>query len=588
MTEKPTDSFELFGKLFQTRVIQGTITDYKFFQNICEIMKPEFFSSTVHRELWKKMKAFFEKYKTTPSTESLRVEFATYDDKEEITKILYEIDHKISISEIEQAKDKAFKFCSNKAMEAAIIDSVDLLRENKFDEIQHRIEKALKESVKIDLGHEYFESLSIRSKRNMRNTVSTGLPVLDSAPLMDGGLASGELGIVMAQTGGGKSFFLVNFGVGALKEGKDVVHYTFELSEYNIGLRYDSCITGIETKQIPERVSEVESLIKNFKGGKLIIKEFPTKTATINNIRFHFEHLRACGYNPKLIIVDYADLMRSRRGYEQKRYELESIYEDLRGLAMDIKVPIWSASQSNRCVALDTEVITANGKKQIQNINVGEEILTHKGYRKVLQVFPIENKKAYRITTASGKKIEVSDNHQFPIFSKSKNKLSLESISSEMGEGDLVEVWDKNHFMDEIVDVELLGNKDLIDIEVEDTHMFYANDIYTHNSGFDGEIITLDKIGEAISKAQICDFIGTFSSNMSEKRKGLGKFFIAKNRLGEDGYWLPTSVDFSKASIKMSNRIEDDDISMISGSEESTSSIIKELFKDRKDKKGLR
>jgi len=452
MTEKPVESFDQFGKVFQTRVIQGALSDYKFFQSIYEIIKPEYFGSDVHRELWLKIKYFYEKYKSPPSTESLKVEFATAEDmfRESIHKILWEIDHKVGIKEVEQAKDKAFKFCSNKAMEAAIIDSVDLLKQNKFDEIQSRIEKALKDTTTIDLGHKYFESLGIRAKKNVRNPISSGFKVLDGDDILEGGFAGGELAVIMAPTGGGKSFFLVNFGVGALRSGVDVVHYSFELSEYQIGLRYDSCITGVETKQIKNNIKDVENKLNEFKGGKLIIKEFPTKQATVNTIKFHFEHLRSCGYNPGLIIIDYADLMRSRHGYEQKRFELESIYEDIRGLSMELKVPTATASQTNR-------------------------------------------------------------------------------------------------------------------------------------GGFDGEVITVDKMGESIAKAQIADFIGTYSSSSSEKRRGLGKFFIAKNRMGKDGFWLPVSVDFSRAFISIGNKIEDDDYEV--SDSDSTSSIIKELFYERKARK---
>jgi len=174
---------------------------------------------------------------------------------------------------------------------------------------------------------------------------------------MDGGLGNGELGVIIAPTGGGKSFFLVNIGYGALLKGKNVVHYTFELSESNIGGRYDARITGIPIKEIRNKRKEAEQAIKSFKGGSLIIKEYPTKFANINTIRFHFNRLCNLGMKPDLIIIDYADLMRSKKGYDSKFYELESIYEDLRGFAMEYKVPIWTACQTNRS-GVNEEIIS--------------------------------------------------------------------------------------------------------------------------------------------------------------------------------------------------------------------------------------
>jgi hypothetical protein len=161
----------------------------------------------------------------------------------------------------------------------------------------------------------------------------------------------------MAPTGGGKSFFLVNLGFGALAAGKNVIHYTFELSETHVGNRYDSRITGVPTKELRSRMVEAENKLARFMGGQLFIKEYPPKVATINTIKFHMGRLLSNGFDPDLIIIDYGDLMRSRRGYDQKRFELESIFEDLRALSMEMKLPIWTATQSNR-EGFNDDVIT--------------------------------------------------------------------------------------------------------------------------------------------------------------------------------------------------------------------------------------
>ena len=233
-------------------------------------------------------------------------------------------------------------------MKAAILKSVELLQEGKFEEIQKTIEDSLKISTEQDMGHDYFDSFKSRQQVDSRITVPTGFPLLDANEVLDGGLANGELGAVMAPTGGGKSFFLVNLGFGALAAGKNVIHYTFELSETHVGNRYDSRITGVPTKELRSRMVEAENKLARFMGGQLFIKEYPPKVATINTIKFHMGRLLSNGFNPDLIIIDYGDLMRSRRGYDQKRFELESIFEDLRALSMEMKLPIWTATQSNR------------------------------------------------------------------------------------------------------------------------------------------------------------------------------------------------------------------------------------------------
>jgi archaellum biogenesis ATPase FlaH len=242
-------------------------------------------------------------------------------------------------------------------MKGAILQSVELLKEGRFEEIQKTIEDSLKISTEQDLGADYFDSFKSRQQVHARACIPTGFPLLDANEVLDGGLANGELGVVMAPTGGGKSFFLVNLGYGALAAGKNVIHYSFELSETHVGNRYDSRITGIPTKELRNRMVEAEAQLVRFNGGQLYIKEYPPKVATINTIKFHMGRLLSNGFDPDLIIIDYGDLMKSRRGYDQKRFELESIFEDLRALSMEMKLPIWTATQSNR-EGFNDDVIT--------------------------------------------------------------------------------------------------------------------------------------------------------------------------------------------------------------------------------------
>jgi hypothetical protein len=144
------------------------------------------------------------------------------------------------------------------------------------------------------------------------------------------------------------SHFLTMLGANAMREGKNVIHYTLEMSESLVGLRYDSNLCEIDADEIAERKADVIARYASMKLGRLFIKEFPTCWATINNIRAHVEKLGARGFKPDLILIDYADIMRSTRQYDAKRFELQLIYQKLRAYASEIDVPIWTASQSNK------------------------------------------------------------------------------------------------------------------------------------------------------------------------------------------------------------------------------------------------
>jgi len=149
---------------------------------------------------------------------------------------------------------------------------------------------------------------------------------------------------------------LVHLGTQAIRERKIVVHYTLELQDTVIANRYDSCLTGYPLSDIINFKEEVYEEIKDIEG-RLIIKEYPAKSATTNTIKSHLTRLLKRGIKPGLIIVDYADLLRPVMARKEKRNELESIYEELRGISTEFACPIWTASQTNRS-GLNAEVVT--------------------------------------------------------------------------------------------------------------------------------------------------------------------------------------------------------------------------------------
>ncbi len=234
------------------------------------------------------------------------------------------------------------------------MESVKLLQSSSFDEISSVINNALKLGSDNNFGHDYIKDFEARFTHKTRNAVTTGWDQIDD--ICKGGLGAGELGVVIAPTGAGKSMVLTHLGSQAVKLGRTVIHYTLELSESAIGNRYDSCLTGIPLndlyimkEMVYEAVQEVD--------GRLIIKEYPTKSASTRTLTTHLEKLRKRDITPDLIIVDYGDLLRPITYHREKRTDLESIYEELRAMAQEHKCPVWTASQTNRS-GLNAEVIT--------------------------------------------------------------------------------------------------------------------------------------------------------------------------------------------------------------------------------------
>jgi replicative DNA helicase len=176
---------------------------------------------------------------------------------------------------------------------------------------------------------------------------------------MGGGLGPGELGVVVAPSGVGKSWILAALGAAAVKEGRTVVHYTLELSENYVGQRYDTVFTGIPTANHQDRKDELYGKIKKLPG-KLLIKYFPPKGVTTRQLENHIEKMIANGNKPDLIIIDYADLMLTNSGRVENTYlEQGGIYIDIRGMGGTLGIPCWTASQSTRS-SVDDEVIGAD------------------------------------------------------------------------------------------------------------------------------------------------------------------------------------------------------------------------------------
>jgi replicative DNA helicase len=210
------------------------------------------------------------------------------------------------------------------------------------------MKNALSAGTPSSVGHDFFEDTEARFIRTRRVTCPTGLRQIDAQDILNGGLGRGELGVVIAPTGVGKSHFLVQMGAEALRAGKNVVHYTFELSETAVGLRYDSNLCGIPSGDVIDRKEEVLNFYKENELGRLIIKEYPTGTPSVQTIRNHIEKLLLKSFVPSVIVIDYADIMKSSRKFDSLRHELKLVYEELRNLSMEMNVPIWTASQANR------------------------------------------------------------------------------------------------------------------------------------------------------------------------------------------------------------------------------------------------
>ena len=357
--EKQED-FSRFGKTFQESLCRLILLDRPFADQIGEVLDFNFFELKYLQVFCRKVYDYKERYKTHPTTDIMLTVLRTeLDDENEAIQgqVRNYFARALTKEEAESEnyiKDMSLDFCRKQKLKEAILKSIKLIKSSSFDEVKSEIDAALKLGADNNFGHDYVKDFELRYVPRHRFPVSTGWKKIDD--LCEGGLGKGELGVVIAPTGAGKSMALVHLGAEALKQGKTVVHYTLELQDKVVANRYDSCLTGIPLRSLVQHKDEILEKIQDIEGS-LVVKEYPTKTASTNTIRMHLERLRNRGINVGTIIVDYGDLLRPTRQRKEKRTELESIYEELRALAQQFECPLWTASQTNRS-GLNAEVIT--------------------------------------------------------------------------------------------------------------------------------------------------------------------------------------------------------------------------------------
>jgi replicative DNA helicase len=354
------DNLHKFGTDFQIKCISSLLSDKTFLERLCDILDLDYWETDAHKWIVKTISEYFLTYKEIPTLTTFKINVDAIENevlKKSVIEQLKIVYQKISASDIKFVKEQFLEFCKNQKLKNAIISSVDDLKTGNYDKIKNRVDAALKAGMERNIGHEYNTDVDTRMSTTARHCVKTNWRVIDE--IMDGGLGKGELGVVTAPAGIGKSWLLAHIGSEAMKQGKNIVHYTLELNENYVGIRYDACFTGIDFQNIKNNVDIVKERLKTIPG-KLFIKYFPIKTISAQTIKIHTERIMMLGTKIDMVIVDYADILRPIESARNSNsyQEAGGIYEELRGVAGELQIPIWTASQSNRS-SLDEDIIQA-------------------------------------------------------------------------------------------------------------------------------------------------------------------------------------------------------------------------------------
>ena len=221
-------SLNQYGNHFQIKILSSLLTHKEFLTNIHDILSDEYFDNQAHQWIIKEILRYYDKYHTTPSMDTLKVELQKIENEvlklsvREQLKSAYES----SDEDLEYVQEEFSTFCKNQQLKRALLNSVDLLKAGDFDGIKHLVESALKAGNDKNVGHEYNKDIESRFREDARSTIATPWERVND--ILQGGLGNGDFGLIFGNPGGGKSWSLVALGGYAVRMGYNVLHYTLE------------------------------------------------------------------------------------------------------------------------------------------------------------------------------------------------------------------------------------------------------------------------------------------------------------------------------------------------------------------------
>jgi replicative DNA helicase len=350
-------SLNQYGKGFQLKVLGSLLTDKSFLLNVRDVLQEDYFDSDAHKWIINEIVRYFDKYHTTITMDVLKVELQKIEN--DILKIALKEElrnsYQASQDDLKYIQEEFTTFCKNQEMKQAILNSTDLLKAGDFDGIRNTIEKAMKAGMDKNIGHEYNKDVESRYRTDYRPTVPSPWPILNDG--IQGGFGPGDLAIVFGNPGGGKSWTMVAIAAHAVKLGFKVNYYTLELGEGYVGKRFDCYFTGYSIDEVNNHRKEVQKIVDNLKG-KLIVKEYAPKSATVNTIKSHIQKCIDMDHKPDLVVIDYVDYLRapSKGKFAERKDEIDDVFIATKGLAKELKIPILTPSQVNRMGAKDSVI----------------------------------------------------------------------------------------------------------------------------------------------------------------------------------------------------------------------------------------
>ena len=354
------------NRLEQT-IIKNLIYNEEYVRKVLPFIRPDYFSDNAEKIVFKEIFEFINQYKNPPTHEALVINFTekktlTEPQVQEAIELLNKVHlDKDEPTETQWLIEQTEKFCQDKAIYNAIMESVSILdsksEKRTKGEIPQLLSDALGVSFDNNIGHDYTQDFDSRydSYHKVESRIRFDLDLFNK--ITKGGLPIKTLNIALAGTGVGKSLFMCHVAAGNLSQGQNVLYITMEMAEEKIAERIDANLLNIDLDELrtisKEDYTRKFSALKAKTQGKLIIKEYPTAGASVLHFRALLNDLALKkNFRPDIIFIDYLNICCSARikpGANVNSYSyIKAIAEELRGLAVEFALPVVSATQTTR------------------------------------------------------------------------------------------------------------------------------------------------------------------------------------------------------------------------------------------------
>ena len=386
--KKPEEEFD---RDFQIGILSLMYKDVRFLSYSSENLKPSYFSDKDLAWMFSTLRSHFKNARSIITKRSiidrLKISLRRNEIAKDRVKYFQEIFGHMEDDDLTDAgyiQDRVVTFVKKNLIREAFLKAQVNYQKGEYDSISSVfIDAQQKAEIVFKVGQSYpdvdgYEE-RVSRRRSVIRTIPTGVLELDNY-LRNGGLGEKELGVILAPTNRGKSMFLKHIAEFNMLRGLNGLIFTLEMSEDRYLDRFDMSVSELTSSEMSEKsdvvLNKLIDLKENSSVGQIHIKEYPTKAATVDNLRSYTDNLRRSGFFPNFIMVDYADLLKSEVQYSEERYVQSHIYKRLRGWAVDEGLPVWTASQANRASLSKSQVTVADiaedfGKAMIADVIVG-------------------------------------------------------------------------------------------------------------------------------------------------------------------------------------------------------------------------